>query len=108
MFDKAIAIFCLVSTIIGDASANIIGKKYGRLRIKQKTLEGSIAFFSTAFLAGCLLIFTSLDITLTLVFVGSLIATLIEALPIELDDNLTVPIGTAFFMTVAIKLGGFA
>lgn len=82
----AIAIFAL-----GDSTASIFGGLLGiRLPFnKGKTLEGSLAGFVFAFLAGCL--FVSPWIAL----VGAAVAMFVEYLPLPVNDNILIPIVTA-------------
>ncbi|MEW6042155.1 MAG: hypothetical protein AB1633_11605, partial [Elusimicrobiota bacterium] len=42
---KEIGFLCLCSIILGDASAALIGKNFGRIKIGRKSLEGSLACF---------------------------------------------------------------
>ena len=90
----AIAIFAL-----GDSTASIIG---GTLTKKSlpfngaKTLEGSLAFFVFAFLAGC--VFVSPWIAL----IGAAVGALVEYLPLPLNDNLLIPVVTGFVLMFLI------
>jgi dolichol kinase len=87
-FPKPIAIVSLLILILSDTAAALVGKVVGRIRIFGKTLEGSLAFFFTSLII--VWVYPGLDC-----FWGSLAAlgaTLIELLPIRLDDNLTIPL----------------
>jgi dolichol kinase len=85
---------CVVILIlsIGDAFSTLIGRFYGKQRIGNKTIEGTLAFIMFS-LAGCLLflrISNSMAIektTIWLVLLGALIE-----LQEKVDDNLAVPI----------------
>jgi len=86
-FPKSIAIVSLLILILSDTCAALVGKGIGKIRLFRKTLEGTSAFF-----------FCSLVIVLVYPQVGwlsgilgALGATIIEVLPIPLDDNLTIP-----------------
>ena len=78
----AIAIFA-----VGDSSASLLGglSKIQNPLNKGKTLEGSIAGFLLAFLAGAIFI------TPWKALLGAMIAMTIEALPLPLNDNITIP-----------------
>lgn len=95
-FPKSVAIVSLLILILSDTAAALVGKGVGRVRIFGKTLEGSFAFFVSSLII--VWIYPGLDR-----FWGSLAAlgaTLIELLPIRLDDNLTIPLvagGIMFF-----------
>ena len=98
----------------GDASAALIGEKYGKKRYRvfaKKSLEGSIAMFLVSFLslAGSLVFFSLLY---PLPLLGSILAALAVALvavlaetfsPLGLD-NLTVPLLGA--LTFFVLMGG--
>ncbi len=101
-FDKSIAITAIVFLTFGDAMATIVGMKIGRIRtFMGKTLEGSIAFFVTCVVLGYLLSLTPrLYLSWPLILWGAAAATVIEMLPLRLDDNLTVGIGTAIVMQI--------
>jgi dolichol kinase len=99
LFPKPIAIPSLLILILADTAAALVGKGIGRVRILGKTLEGSMAFFFTALLI--VWIYPNLNR-----FSGSLAAlgaTLIEILPIRLNDNLTIPLTAG---TIMFFLGG--
>lgn len=100
-FNKWVAIVSLVYMLFGDAAAAIIGTKYGKVKIGDKTLEGSLAFFITAMVIA--LIFsqwTGIRIHLIVLTFGAIAATITEALPIEINDNLTVALASAIVMQI--------
>ncbi|MBI5051494.1 hypothetical protein HZC08_01920 [Candidatus Micrarchaeota archaeon] len=79
---------------IGDGLSTIVGLNYGKNKIPynpKKSVEGSLAFFLSSLLS----YFFIGPSALLLAF----ISTLIESLPIELDDNLSIPI----VVTVILK-----
>jgi phytol kinase len=93
----------------GDASAAIVGEKYGKRQFRvftKKSIEGSTAMFLLSFISieASLLFFSTLYslplFTLTLVaLVVALVATLAEALSPLGFDNLTVPLlGASVFL----------
>jgi glycerol-3-phosphate acyltransferase PlsY len=88
LFPKSIAIASLLILILADTAAALVGKAIGKVPIHGKTLEGSMAFFLTSLLI--VLIYPSLNR-----FSGSLAAlgaTLVELVPVEINDNLTIPL----------------
>jgi dolichol kinase len=97
---KAAFINSLLILGISDPMANIFGKKFGKTKIyKQKSLQGCIAFFISAFTitiaANSLVlspefgIFKLISFSLILGIAG----TIIELFSERLDDNLTIIIG---------------
>lgn len=98
--------------IISDTLASLIGKKIGRIKIapaytkSQRTLEGSLTFFVSAFLV-CWSVFyfyglgnplnqkvLPLELVLTYSLMTSLTGTFVELFSPSILDDLTVPIST--------------
>ena len=97
-FSKNIAIISLIFMSIGDTFAALIGKKYGKLKIYDKSFEG--------FLGGLIVCLVAAYYYDPLPFyisgVGALTAMLFETLPLPLDDNFRIPIGSAIIMTILL------
>jgi dolichol kinase len=94
----AIAMFCL-----GDSAASLFG---GMITTslpfnKGKTIEGSLAGFFFAFLAGTFFVSPQLAL------VGAAIAMTIEVLPLPINDNVSVPILTGAALTLLTGYGFF-
>lgn len=87
IFKKEIAILSLLFMTISDTIASIGGKLFGRHKIMNKTLEGSILFLVSAFI---ITIFFKINIHLKLF--SSFAGTIAEIIPSPLDDNLFVPL----------------
>jgi dolichol kinase len=88
LFPKSIAITSILILILSDTAAAFIGEWIGRVHIFGKTLEGSIAFFLTSLL----IVWIYPDLNRSSGSLAALGATLIEILPIKLNDNLTIPL----------------
>lgn len=96
LFGKECAVVGVLLLAIGDAFAGFVGAKIGRLRLGEKTLEGSMAFFFSTLCA--LYFFLGFERAL----VVSLVGATVELLPLKLDDNFTLPIAGSF-MCFALK-----
>lgn len=99
LFPKEIAILSLIFFALGDVfapfSKNISYLPQIRL-IGGKTLAGFIVVFAISFFAGWFLYsLTSLNISLKVVILGSLVTATLDQIAFWIDDNLLVPIGTA-------------
>lgn len=92
-FDDRIAIAALTFLIIGDTVAAIVGKKYGKPMYWGKSPHGSLACFAVCFVIGAALLDNQ-----WVVVAGALAATLAEALPVPMDDNMRVPIVSGLVM----------
>ncbi len=98
LFTKPIAIASLLILILSDTAAALVGKGFGRVPLFGKTLEGSLAFFGTSLLIVWL--YPGLDRLSG--SVAALGASVIEALPIPLDDNLTIPLIAGTLMSFGV------
>ena len=101
-FEIEIAITSLIFLVFGDMFAKVFGLAYGRHKLFEKTLEGSLANIGAIIIFGYMLFFT-LEIPLILLISGGIAAVLIEALPIGINDNFTIPIISGAVMT-AVKI----
>lgn len=100
-FNKQVAIVSLLFMLFGDAAAAIIGTKYGKVKIGDKTLEGSLSFFITTMILALIFYrWSGIRIHLLVMSLGAIAATITEALPIEINDNLTVALAAAIVMQI--------
>jgi glycerol-3-phosphate acyltransferase PlsY len=105
-FHKDIAIACLLFSIFGDAASAIVGTRYGRIKIaKDKSLEGSLSFLAISFCIGFgFMHLPYVTLSLPIILAGSLVATITEALPIKLNDNLSIPIISGIVMELFLHI----
>lgn len=92
-FDYPIAVTALMLTVFGDLASALVGIKFGTITLyKDKTLQGLLAGFAMNCLVGYLFLPAYPVIFLPMAAVASLV----ELLTGKLDDNLTVPLFSAF------------
>ncbi len=97
-FSKEVGAIALTVMLVSDSAAALVGRSIGRIKIyKNKTLEGTLAFFLSAVAIN--LLFWPVYPFGWLSVVACLVATLVEVFEdkIEIDDNLSIPI---FFAAV--------
>lgn len=95
IFPEPIRYLAVTTLTLGDGFAHIFGMKFGKHRLpfnKGKNLEGSIFGFLFAFL-GALLFIDPIKALIATAF-----GMIIEALPLPLNDNLTIPIATGLIL----------
>ena len=99
LFDKTLAIVCLCFLTLGDLCAALIGKQWGRIKLfSRKSLEGSLACFVVCTAAALLI-----GLHPVVAIAGALVATLIELLPVGVDDNVTIPLISGLAMHLLVS-----
>jgi acyl-phosphate glycerol 3-phosphate acyltransferase len=97
-FPAVIPYLGLAFITVGDLFSKIIGIKFGkRTLLRERTLEGSVAFLAGSFMAGWV-IYTLLPVPSYAMIAGPLFATGVELFSMDLDDNFTVGIVTGGFL----------
>ncbi|MGQ9469083.1 MAG: diacylglycerol/polyprenol kinase family protein [Nitrososphaerales archaeon] len=98
IFKRSVGFASIEIIALGDSSARLFGKLIGRTRLpfnKMKTLEGSFFCFIFSWLGA------SLFVPPLIAILGALIGSIVESLPLPIDDDLTVPIASGFTMQIA-------
>lgn len=88
-FEINIAYASILILAIGDTAAGFVGRRMGKMKNPlnhKKTIEGSLAFFATSLFATMLFVPTHIAI------VVAFIVSIVEALPLRINDNLAVPL----------------
>lgn len=99
LFDQSIAVLAVSYLIFGDFFSKFFGLHYGRHRIFDKTLEGSLGHFTACLLSGYVFLqFVSMPIYIYLT--GALVASIVEMLPLGVNDNFSVALLSASSMYV--------
>ncbi len=99
LFDKPIAVMAIAFIVVGDTAGAIIGRIWGKVKFRGKSLEGSISFF----FACTIVIIIVPGIPFWIKISGALAATITEAFAIWADDNLIVPIVSGAIMQLMVS-----
>jgi glycerol-3-phosphate acyltransferase PlsY len=102
LFEKDIAITAMLFSIFADATSAIVGV-HGKKKIFDKSIEGSLAFFVTCLAIGLALTFTKISLAPAVFILGAFAATIIELLPLPVDDNFTISLAAGAVMSVMLK-----
>ncbi|MCX6170382.1 MAG: SEC59/DGK1/VTE5 family protein [Ignavibacteriales bacterium] len=102
LFPKVFVVTAFAVLIIGDSSAALIGRKFGKTKFLLKSLEGTLAFFvSSCFVV---LLAPKIEGNLTEYLIG-IIAVAIGAIAENVsgewaDDNFTIPLAVCISMWI--------
>ncbi|HXY54411.1 MAG TPA: hypothetical protein VEM40_07055 [Nitrospirota bacterium] len=102
--EVATAAICFLA--FGDVAATMVGERYGRTKIGQKSLEGAVAFIAAALLSGMILSAIGVRIMTGVMVLGALAAAGVELLPLPVNDNLAIPLVAGGIMELALRLSG--
>ena len=101
IFERPVAIFSMLILSLADATAALIGRKWGNHSLFEKSVEGTMTFLIVALALAFLLP----DLPRAGAVAAARIATIAEVLPSPIDDNLIVPLSAAttisFFYLIA-------
>ncbi len=101
LFAAPIASCAFAMMIVGDTFAALVGRRYGRHPIWDKSAEGSCAFFATSMLVA-IPYWWMAGLPWLALTIGALTATLVElaSLKLRLDDNLTIALAAGGMIQV--------
>lgn len=111
LFEKDIAIACLLFLAVGDPAAGVIGE---RLEIRRAFgwgwrgwgWPGAVACLLSCLAVGMVLIQVGLNINLILISVGAAVAAVVALFPWPIDDNIVMPLLCGAAMTlIAVYCG---
>lgn len=106
-FPPVIAMTSIIFLVLGDMSAALIGRSFGKTVVTmgvgpggKKSVEGSAAMFLVCIFAGCT-IFGQVHLREYAVVVAALVATLVELYePFGINDNITIPLFSSLSLTL--------
>ncbi|MFX0010162.1 MAG: glycerol-3-phosphate acyltransferase [Candidatus Hermodarchaeota archaeon] len=105
IFPREIAFTATVYLIFGDIFGKIFGLGFGRHKLLNKTIEGTLAYFGCMGLCGYVL-FTILNISPIILILGGIAAPITELLSLEMNDNFTVSLISGTVMAYTAFLMG--
>jgi len=99
-FQRDIAVLALSFLAVGDAVSTMVGESIGKRKFLGKTVEGDLACLISCVVTGLAFHYAAVDVPLLTILVGSVSATLIDAISLPVNDNLTIPLFAGVVMTV--------
>ncbi len=112
-FPKPIALSAILTLAISDPLSALFGIRFGTHKVVSgKSVEGSLAYFVSCFIVIYVVFHyfvpSETYILIWLALICSFAGTLFEMIPLKLDDNLTIPLFTAFSLWILCGLMGIA
>ena len=102
IFPVYAAVGGVISLAAGDPMAAIVGRRYGKLRIGGKSIEGGLTNAAVTF---CLIFIFVRSVHIAAA--GALVGAIVEMFEIPwLDDNITVPLAAGGAMVLAVRFFG--
>jgi glycerol-3-phosphate acyltransferase PlsY len=102
---RGVFIAAISFLVLGDTVAALVGLSIGRIRVFHKTVEGMLAgllvCIGVAWLVSRL---PGLDLPLGIGILGAVSAAIVEALPIEVNDNVVIPLLSGAVMMLALQI----
>jgi dolichol kinase len=111
LFDKSVAVAAISFIILGDIAAALIGRRFGKTKIKwsmvesndpnnRKSLEGSLS----CLLMCIIVVLVVPHLPLWIGMVGALVATLVEGITLPINDNFSVPLISGLSMHILLQM----
>jgi dolichol kinase len=94
LFSKPVAVIALIFMSLGDTTAGLIGQRFGKHKIGDKTWEGFFGGLIICIIIALNFPFLPLMVSLS----GAITAMIMELIPIPLDDNFKIPLGSGAIM----------
>lgn len=93
LFPKLITVNAFAILIISDSTAALVGRRYGKRRFFNKSVEGASGFFVSALFVVLLTPKLGGGTTEYLLWsVGAAVGAVAESLSIKVDDNISIPV----------------
>lgn len=97
VFPQPIAAAALGFTVLGDAMGALVGKAWGRHKVFNKSYEGALGCFAACLVWAAVVAHVA-HVPWPILLAGALTATIVEMLPIPLDDNLGITLAAGYAM----------
>jgi dolichol kinase len=96
LFPKMIAVTAFAMVSVSDTVAALVGKKFGRHRFSEKSVEGSLAFLFSAVAIAMIVPKVLLPAGIAMAVAGTVAEALVLRVGgFKIDDNITVPLASA-------------
>jgi dolichol kinase len=105
IFPKIIVITAFAILIISDSAAALVGRKFGRHPFMKKSFEGTAAFLVTALMVVAVAPKVNyLPLEYAIGAFAAVLGTLVEAMSVSIDDNVSIPFSISAAMWIMYSL----
>jgi len=102
---RGVFIAAISFLVLGDTVAAVVGLSVGRVKFFGKTLEGTLSGLAVCVgTAWVVSILPGLDLPLGIGILGAVSASVVEALPIDVNDNVVIPLLSGAIMMVGLTV----
>lgn len=110
IFPRHVAVLSILYLAFGDPSSSFFGVLYGRAKIfPNKSLQGTLGGFLVCFAVTAVYLFTQdfpREKILVLTMLGGFAGCVAELLPLNIDDNFSIPVISGALMALALWCAG--
>lgn len=106
LFPKWIAIPAMILLVVSDPVAEIVGTRWGRTPLMGKSLEGTLGGLAAGLAVTLPLGLVPAAPPVPVLVAGALAASVLELLPLQVDDNFVIALGAGAAMTALVWLTG--
>jgi acyl phosphate:glycerol-3-phosphate acyltransferase len=102
-FSPQIAALAVLFLAFGDPAAAMMRNRWGKLVVTSKSFTGSLPCLAICLVIALVYAWLQ-DMSILTAVAGAVIATVFETVPLKLNDNLTIPMGSAAAMALVAFL----
>lgn len=106
LYSTQVAVYSVAFLACGDVAATSVGEKWGTIKISgKKSLQGTLAFFAASVIAGVVINYSFYPVSAFVFIAGAFSASLVEVIPLRINDNLSIPVIAGAVMQLMLSSG---
>jgi dolichol kinase len=106
LYSTPVAVYSVVFLACGDVAATTVGERWGTIKVAgKKSLQGTIAFYAASVIAGAVVSHFFYPMSAAVIIAGAVAASVVEIMPIPINDNLSIPVIAGAVMQLMVSSG---
>lgn len=106
LYSTPVAVYSVAFLACGDVAATSVGERWGSIKLAgKKSLQGSLAFFAASVIAGAVINHFFYPMSALVFIAGALTASVVEVIPLRINDNLSIPVVAGAVMQLMASSG---